>query len=618
MSRRDSLNFKSVISNSSFVIIAGFALMLILSWRRWTSLIADSGREMDLPWRLLNGELLYRDAHHIYPPLAPYFNALLYQIFGAHLDVLITSGVICSAIIVWLCWRMARRVLPETEALIATLAVVTLCVFKPSGNLISPYSYAALYSTAMSLGAVLMTLRYSEQQKLRELIAAGILIGLAAVTKQEFALAATITIAAAVLMIHRHEFRRLLLRLSIVALIALLIAAPVYAFFLWRVGWDTLINDCHLLYTNLPPSLVFYNRQRTGMDHPLSALVQITGGAAVGVAIASGIVLLSVISFLMISYLDRAPLKTSATDFGMLARKYFVALVIALAGAFLIRQAAQGRWDGSPLRALPLALVAMMFTSWRRSARNHLLPVVSADRALFILSVYSLAVLARVALRVPSGGAFGGFFLPTSLILIVYLITRAWPRVIEDRTQHQKLATRVRMAGKALLILSLAVTIMVFTVRYRRAFNVPINALRGTLYANQKSGLAIREALEFIEQRTAPNDPVAVLPEGSDLAFLTGRRMPLRHQILIPDFMNEQEERAAVARLQQENAQYVFITNRPMREFGHEAFGRDFYQTLSGWISEHYHLVKVCASGSLPENPEIGHPNFFIKIYARN
>src|SRR5262249_26091172 len=40
-----------------------FAAMLSVSWWRWTSPIADSGREMDLPLRLINGELLYRDIH---------------------------------------------------------------------------------------------------------------------------------------------------------------------------------------------------------------------------------------------------------------------------------------------------------------------------------------------------------------------------------------------------------------------------------------------------------------------------------------------------------------------------------------------------------------------------
>lgn len=600
------------------LMVAVFALMLLVSWRRWTSPIADSGRELDLPLRLLGGEMLYRDVHHIYPPFAPYLNALLYRLFGAQLETLLLGGVICSGIIVYLCWRMARRLLPETEAALAAVTVTVLCVFKPAGNLISPYSFAALYSTVMALGAVLTMVRYSENQRWRELIVAGALTGLAAVTKQEFALAAALTIAATLLFMRRREFSTLVMRLSVAAAASALIALPVYGWLLWRVGWQTLIEDCHLLYTHLPPALVYYNRQRTGMDHPFSSLLQMIGGLAVSIAAAGGIVLLSALSLLR-SQRREATARTG-TELRFLILRAGLVLALALAGTFIIRSLSEGRWDGSPLRALPVALVCLIIPVWRRSQRAHIIPTSPTDRALFIVAVYSLAVLARVALRVPSGGAFGGFFLPTSLVLIVYLTTRSLPRAIEDWARNQKLAARVRKFGCTALVALMVVTIGVFAVRYRRTFDALISAPRGTLYTNHASGPALKEALEFIQQHTAPGEAIAVLPEGSDLAFLSGRRMPLRHQIMIPDFMNEQEERAAIERLQQASVRYIFIVNRPMREFGQEAFGRDFDQTLGAWISGHYHLVKVCGreADALTQSPEIGDPNFFIKIHARN
>src|SRR5215207_4522448 len=101
-----------------------FSAMLAVSWRRWTSPIADSGREMDLPLRLLEGELLYRDVHYLYPPFAPYFNVLLYRIFGVHLDVLHAVGILCSITIAVLCYRIARRLLDEADAALATIAII--------------------------------------------------------------------------------------------------------------------------------------------------------------------------------------------------------------------------------------------------------------------------------------------------------------------------------------------------------------------------------------------------------------------------------------------------------------------------------------------------------------
>jgi hypothetical protein len=66
--------------------------------------------------------------------------------------------------------------------------------------------------------------------------------------------------------------------------------------------------------------------------------------------------------------------------------------------------------------------------------------------------------------------------------------------------------------------------------------------------------------------------------------------------------------------LSKEPIRYALVVNRPMREFGAEAFGRDFYTKLGAWIDGHYRLVKVCGS-SRDERLQIGAPVFFIKIF---
>src|SRR5215467_15817836 len=186
-----------------------FVAMLVVSWRRWISPVTDSGREMDLPLRLINGELLYRDVYYLYPPFSPYFHSFLYRIFGAHLDVLQMAGAVCAVLVVWMCYRIARRLMTPSESALAVIAVILVCVFKPAGNLIWPYAYAALHGMAFALGALLLALRYAENERRRELVAAGVLIGLAAITKQEFAVAAVCAVTAAVVWLRRAWFKRL-------------------------------------------------------------------------------------------------------------------------------------------------------------------------------------------------------------------------------------------------------------------------------------------------------------------------------------------------------------------------------------------------------------------------
>jgi 4-amino-4-deoxy-L-arabinose transferase-like glycosyltransferase len=568
-------------------IIISFCVMLIVSWRRWTSPIIDSGREMDLPLRLLEGELLYRDIHYLYPPFSPYFNAQLYRIFGVHLDLLLVSGVVCSALIVLISYRVARRLLAPPEAATAMLAVIVLCIFKPAGNLISPYAFSALYGAIFALAALLFSLRYSEKGKRRELIAAGIFIGLAAITKQEFALAGSITLMVMLFYQHRAGLHRMMVDLSVAALPAAIVAVPCYLLLFYLVGWRTLVQDCHLFYTHMPASLIFYNGHRTGLTRPLFSFIQMTGAAAVVTSALSAIILLS----------DRT-------------RKFFniagIIFLNSLIVVFTIKLIAGKQWDGSPLRAIPLMLLAMILWEWRR---NH-------SPALLIISVYSLAVLFRVTLRVPSGGAFGGYFLPTALILFSYLFLKALPQALERWTKDSITVRTARLIGQALLLSTLIVTAIVFGVRYRKNFTYEISTPRGSLLVRRSSGSAIAEALNFIETETKPGEAIAVLPEGSDLSFLAGRRMPLRHQILIPGLMSEEDERRAITKLEEEGVRYVLIVNRPMREFGAEAFGRDFYRTLGQWVDDHYRLVKVCGQIS-DEDLEIGDQPFFIKIYMK-
>jgi len=583
--------------NPQSAIALVFATMLAVSWRRWISPVADSGREMDLPLRLMNGELLYRDVHYLYPPLSPYFNSLLYRIFGAHLDVLQASSAICAVLIVWMCYRIARRLMTPSESALAVIAVILVCVFKPAGTLIWPYAFAALHSMVFALGALLLALRYAENDKRGELAAAGVLIGLAAITKQEFALAAACAVAAAVVWLRRADFKRLATDLALAAAPAALIALPVYAALLAFIGRKIIVEDCHLFYTHLPASLVSYNAQRAGLDFPLLSFAQMIGAMAVGVAMLSAAALLGGVP-------GRPRPASQARQAKWL---WWITLDCALLVALAIRLIAGAEWDGSPMRALPFLSMGMIVIGWRRREQE-------AGGALFIIAVYSLAALARVALRVPSGGAFGGFFLPTSLILFCHLFLRAAPEVIGRWAQDLSTARRARLVGAGMLIALLVATAVVYAARYRLNFNYELKTPRGQFFVRPPIGEAFREALDFIAERTTPDDAIAVLPEGSDLAFLGERRMALRLQIFLPGFLDDRGERGEIARLQASGARYALIVSRPMREFGADIFGRDYFKTLGRWIDEHYQLVKVCGEPR-DEMSRDGDSTFFVKIY---
>src|SRR5262245_58761371 len=61
------------------ILGAIFALFVGRSWLAWGDLDADYGREMFVPLRLSQGDVIYRDVRYPYGPLVPYAHALLFR-----------------------------------------------------------------------------------------------------------------------------------------------------------------------------------------------------------------------------------------------------------------------------------------------------------------------------------------------------------------------------------------------------------------------------------------------------------------------------------------------------------------------------------------------------------
>jgi 4-amino-4-deoxy-L-arabinose transferase-like glycosyltransferase len=74
------------------------------------------GRELELPSQIVAGRLLYGDLRFHHGPLGPYVNALLYRLFGVHLDVLIGAGLVSAALMTWVLYRLARRFVDRPTA----------------------------------------------------------------------------------------------------------------------------------------------------------------------------------------------------------------------------------------------------------------------------------------------------------------------------------------------------------------------------------------------------------------------------------------------------------------------------------------------------------------------
>src|SRR5262249_43383015 len=139
----------------------------------------------------------------------PYFNALLYRVFGTHLAVLHASGAVCGTLILAMCYWLARQVMNEWEAGVATALIILRCAFNAGGSYIQPYFYSALYGFFFALCVLVCAIRYMQRGDSRWLLLAGISAGMVIICKPEFGALAVATIGAAWLLVCLRERRTL-------------------------------------------------------------------------------------------------------------------------------------------------------------------------------------------------------------------------------------------------------------------------------------------------------------------------------------------------------------------------------------------------------------------------
>lgn len=616
------------------LIVVSFVFGLAVSWERWGNPLVDCGREMNQPLRLARGEMLYSEVRHIYGPLSPYINALLYRIFGASLGVLYADGIFTAALILALVYWISRRLMRRVPSTAATLSVMWLCAFKQAGNYVLPYSYSALHGCALGLASLALLVRFLERRGEAAnqpagvtasrasridwtLVLAGVAAGLTMLAKTEMGLAAISAGVIAVVLAGHSSARRTSAFGAMFVIPAAVLALTVYAFIAAQTGWHTLAQDSMVFLRNLPPELVYFNKRVSGSDQPLQSIAQMMSAA---VRIAALATIIATVSHLLTRRKsDVAPSRVPITDLQMsdagsasygqiwllLAASLLVFLLIPLAGAL--------SWEKGPYLAMPIllaALIAVEFTRYRKLSSKG---VSSGQTMIFLtLAVYALASLARVILRVRSGGAYSSYLLPASVIVFTY----AWAHPFAEMFRDLNTRRLARNIAIGLILADVVATAGLLTIRYRDKNNYVLQTDRGTMLAVPDLGQSMSEAISFINRETAPSEPVAVMPEGTSLNFFTDRPNPLREEITTPGYLDREGEERAIKQLEESNTQIVLVTNRATPEFGPKVFGRDYCQTLMQWIDENFEECGIFGPDHDP-NQEIGGKTFFIRAYRK-
>jgi 4-amino-4-deoxy-L-arabinose transferase-like glycosyltransferase len=588
------------------LISVAFALLLAASWQRWTQPIIDHGREMNLPARVLSGEQLYRDVQFLYGPFAPYFNASLYRLFGIRLHVLHASGAVSAALILLLIYYLARRLLGVWEAALVTGMVLVICALKYTGNYVSPYAYAALYGFLFALASLASTMRYLGAGRARWMASAGAAAALALITKPEVA-GAALASAALALLLQSRSARRWRWRDGLVfALPLLAIAAGAWGYILTRVPWPVLRDDNHILFTNMPPQLVYFNRFVSGLSEwPRSLAYPVAGLGAFAVWCGAS----AIIGALTAS--RKMPRRSPEW------RRVFLIGLASTAGGGLLWGAmvliAGAQSNVTPLSAAPILLGAVIATLVTRIYRVSREGGESSGREslLLVMAIFALLAILRVILKVTASAPYTPFFLPVPLIIILYLLLRWWPAQIGATGLLEVAVRRAAMTLVALMIVGTGIN---SAYRWRARMNYLVQARRGSFYTEAPIGEPLAAAIRAVAERTAPGDEVLTLPQATMINFLAERRYPLMMEIIHPGFLAGIGEHAAIERIRERRVKLILVVNLLTPEFRDRVFGVDYNRDLLRWVEENYQPVQRFDS-AWSGTSQLGDNIFFILAY---
>jgi len=567
------------------VPLAAAGAALAVSWQRWIDPLVDSGRELDVPWRLLQGERLYAGVTYYYGPLGPWASALALRLLGNRWLTLELACAALSAAIFLLLFRLTRRAGGNLSATVATALAAALCMGAPRGGaFIFPYSTSGLLALAGALLALDATAA-AEPWRRRLLGSLGLAIALA--SRFEVGVAAAVTLVLAGLRSRRREETRA--DLAVVATGAL-VAAAVYAAAFAGIPWSRLLADGPLSpYFDMPPEWRTLYLEISGLSNPL------TTAGRLGVSLLLDGLLLAAAAWLALP----AP--------GHPRRGYrFAAGGMLLLGAYLWSPWNVALKNLPPLLSiLPPAALAAALMLLRR-------PLDGRERSRFLLFCFSAALAARVFFGLVVGPRMGPIsalplpgLLATGAVLTFDVLAPGMPAPASFR---RRLAAVCAVVG------------ILFLYRLARADAQPrrvgLSTAAGCLRLAAPQALAIGQTLDYLELRARDGDTLTAFPESGFFNFVTGLRSPLRQDLIVPGVLRGAREDAAARQLAAAGPRFVLLCNRPTKEFGPAAFGRDYAVRLWGSVAAHYVLAAAFGPGG-GASP-VGAADFFIRVYERN
>jgi hypothetical protein len=556
------------------VLLAAIALTFLMrGWITWPDPVVDFGRELYVPWQISEGRSLYADIACHNGPFSPYFNALLFSLFGVGLRTLVWVNAAIATGVMALVYRVALRYAGRLAAFLACASFITLfcfAQFTPMGNFnwLCPYSHELTHGIALALAGLVALHRAEERQRWQWALAAGGLLGCVFLGKCEvFAAAAVANVAFLVMSAWRKgRFGREDLKgggALAVGFAAVLVV--VYAYFLHAGGSAmavrAVLGAWWYVFDARNASSPFFAFS-IGTDAPLRNVLAMLKVLGVYALVFGGMVL--------VAWNWHPP---------RWRRRLSLATGAALLGGVLF--ARRFCHLGDYFRPLPVLLMAiLLWGGWRLLRKRS--AVEASHPAILSLGVFALLLLLKILLNCRI--YHYGFALAMPAVIFLVCVITTWGPWGMRRLGGN--------AGCFLLVWCLLWGGVVW--RYVKVAEMHIARKEFVMGAKSDSFLAdirclnARQAAVILAQQTPSESTLVTLPDCEWLNYLARRRNPLPYGNFNPHQVGIFGEENMIRNFSLTPPDYVAIVDSDTASYGARFFGQDYAVALAKHIESHY------------------------------
>jgi hypothetical protein len=558
------------------LLLAWFAVLAAYAWDRGPDPWIDFGRELYVPWRLLEGDTLYRDLAWFNGPLSAWWNAGWMGLSGVSLDTLQWVNLALALSGCVLLYRLVRSATGAFGAYIALCAYLPLFVFaqhRAIGNYthLAPYSHCIVHGYVLSLVALAAFERARRTARIRWLFVAAFALGGVFLTKGEVFLAAAGASALAfgfALTSGVARGRAVVTTVAGFALPLTLAGLALRATLPPGERVTALLGTwAHALNPDLS-ELSYYTEMR-GMDAPLEHVLlalRVSGGLGLAVLVAALLARLAEAKF---GGRDTTPVTRSIELCALAAAGFALVFVVLL--RFPVELL---------LRPLPLGLTVVACLALR-DARRIQPARRERGRAGLVLAAFSALLLLKLGLK-PSVRDYGFVLAAPGTALCVAALVQGLPLTFGAAPAR----------GRAVLCGALAMLALahVHTTRVwfeRRTIEVRSGGDR--LLVAPWRGEHLPAILHTLDELVPQDGTLLVLPEGVMVNYWLRRCTPIQvFNFMPPELVMFGEDRI-IADLDAHPPDAVLLVHKETLEYGDRFFGHGYGEALLRWVHARYH-----------------------------